>query len=946
MSNLDNMEFNLIIGNYVLYENTTENFNKEFISYTIPNNDIFPLKRKVTKSSGGGQSMTIPTVEGKPGFIEDNGLNNFLQYFIKNKIYVINLQLIDYDDISISLNSKNETKASETRNKNNKLSSYTYNLKYTITILKIKYELDIIFSCNLGKRNIKIETKSNSKNNNKNKIKNITKNFKDNYNNLDSFTIQENLNFKKYYEIIDDNMVSIFNLYEQKINSILKNYNKDKINKKLLRKNFLFNIDPTNGTNTDTFSIYFKNDEYNVKKGNNEQTNKNSVKIKYYTINYNPEKNLYMVEINKDFIINFLKKTPLRYSIDDWYIVNFLYYFNYIYIFIKEKIKSEFNNQINLKIQEDNFNDYKEHFVSYFKYYLNTPYEISLIPKLNYLCIDGNGKIIGTFLFKNNSLSFLFFYKNFTQNYDISNVEDYVKKFNDFGFYKYEKKDIYDLLTNKKDDLFDEYNNLFEVYEYSISRHYPEKIDLVLFILNRISKDLNKSLILSKKKSGSMNNVKLFEIYLKLRNKDIGTFNITVNDNKITKGELESNLNLKKLLNNRNQINLVPSNYIIPKNYIIKLINNLLIISFNEGNKKYDDNDTLVLLNYINKIKPVVIVIGTQESNNSTFSSASHFQHILKNNLGKINYTNIDKETTKAKGLKIYKSVRTRIYINNDKADFINKNENNNSNNKKEFSVKLLFKEISKKSNLGNILKSTTFKGSILQGIEIEKNKITKKIIFVNSHLYFKSGKDTGVKIRENNFKKLIEEFKLPDFHKNGYNIFFFGDLNFRIINHTENKNINKDILLSTVKNHLLNMKNINSNSKIYDELAVFLSNMHNKTNKNSSIGIFYRKILYSLLNTKSFLSSVYKKDHKHENLKNLYKLNNESISKLTINDLKNIYNINNKKSIEEMISNPDRILFVISKRELKINKESSKIFLFPTKSNHKMVSLMVDLKF
>ena len=42
--------------------------------------------------------------------------------------------------------------------------------------------------------------------------------------------------------------------------------------------------------------------------------------------NYNSDKNFYMVEINKDFIINFLKKTPFRYSIDDWYIVNFLYY--------------------------------------------------------------------------------------------------------------------------------------------------------------------------------------------------------------------------------------------------------------------------------------------------------------------------------------------------------------------------------------------------------------------------------------------------------------------------------------------------------------------------------------------------------------------------------------------------------------------------------------------
>ena len=124
--------------------------------------------------------------------------------------------------------------------------------------------------------------------------------------------------------------------------------------------------------------------------------------------------------------------------------------------------------------------------------------------------------------------------------------------------------------------------------------------------------------------------------------------------------------------------------------------------------------------------------------------------------------------------------------------------------------------------------------------LEVKNKDFEQKIIVVNSHLFFdKSSLNSGLKKREEQFLKIVDEFNLIDYWKKGYNIFFCGDLNFRLYtpnNITNKGNYNKidfyhnfktigyhitEILKIAHENNIILMNFINLN---YIILIYFLS--------------------------------------------------------------------------------------------------------------------------
>ena len=254
-----------------------------------------------------------------------------------------------------------------------------------------------------------------------------------------------------------------------------------------------------------------------------------------------------------------------------------------------------------------------------------------------------------------------------------------------------------------------------------------------------------------------------------------------------------------------------------------------LIISYNEAKESFEKNDCIEVIDKVKNERPIIIFVCTQESN-SSFGSKSHYQHILGKELLELEYKLLIKydgsvgsskhtsffSTIKKIGLKtIDKNIRVRVYyniksiLNNintinspistknnvDNEVYEYKDENNynylkslplyNSSSPKFYIRKIQFM---KSEILGK--SKTIFKGSYYLYLELEdRNKKRFKMIVVNSHLYF-TGKisNTGLSQRTNEFLSLIDESKLDQHYKNGVNIFFCGDLNFRLTSNILNK--------------------------------------------------------------------------------------------------------------------------------------------------------------
>ena len=234
----------------------------------------------------------------------------------------------------------------------------------------------------------------------------------------------------------------------------------------------------------------------------------------------------------------------------------------------------------------------------------------------------------------------------------------------------------------------------------------------------------------------------------------------------------------------------------------------MLILSYNEGNQKFNIIDCLPILYKVSINQPSFIVIGTQESgtslerkpeekNTKFLGEATHYPHVLGTYLEKMGYSILDKADA-FKGPKIKnENVRFRVYYNNAKVALENSNKN------------IIVNKVNKNKNgftgFSNIIsKKSFYRGAIFFEMIIKNKGFEQKIIFVNTHLYFGNNNGKGYQDRKEKFlylmnKKLFGGKKsLVKLYEDKYNIFFFGDLNFQkteLENFLNNNNNNANIL-------------------------------------------------------------------------------------------------------------------------------------------------------
>ena len=584
--------------------------------------------------------------------------------------------------------------------------------------------------------------------------------------------------------------------------------------------------------------------------------------------------------------------------------------------------------------------------------------------------------------FGDNEYIFNFFPDSIKISQNVDFIEDYIRRYFQvhLQIYEYMKNNFFDIINQNNKVSIDNKKEYVTTY---LGKYFVPELQV---------RFENKNILyINDKKIGYFNNK--------------GTFKF--DNNQITLNKIQNELNKLKIKNESSQ-------FIKNLNNVVTMKENIMIITYNEEAKKFDNNDVRLLIPYINNRNPSIIVVNTQESASlirNRILEASHFQHILKNNLEN-NYQLVGKEDASVKlgyignPIPIYhqsnKNVRLRIYVkkdieilNNPTTITYNDKTNNNINitgrNKglyfseyftKERKIEILksldqysplqiIKKNRKKSNqLGKLLDGTIWKGSIYFPLYLQKNNKIKKFIFVNSHLYFSSdkygkGKNTGLKRRKEMFINLIKEFKLDEKYKEGYNIFFIGDLNFRLTVINDKKVINNEKVINE-KNYLFNTQNEKLIKKyIEDTVKAYIEKNNNTLYKRDEIYNFLKKEINinngnmkklltkfkeSIEKSKTFLSFKYKTDLKNNNKKlieNIVRI--KGLENLNYNDIKKIFKTEDKTTItrEKIInppSNPDRILYAL--HNINIKKNDLKMFMIPDKSDHKLITLNFDLNF
>lgn len=562
----------------------------------------------------------------------------------------------------------------------------------------------------------------------------------------------------------------------------------------------------------------------------------------------------------------------------------------------------------------------------------------------------------------------------------------------------------------------------FEIFK-SNKKHNLSFIFEILFN-NNIVKNINKQRIFYNY---------IYKLLKNINDEDKESYNIFENTIKFLYENcelIENNIIKNKNILNKSLNGTIP----ITKNNKDKVHSDFLIVSYNEEAEQYTYNDCLPILFKILNENPVFIIVCTQESKTGNFRNiydAGHYQHVLYNYITKLDYERIIKVDASVIGIKD-KNVRTRVYINKNSVLFDksllknteNNTENNNNYNPREAIINYnpnenilskhdyLITDIDTKksveSGLGSISNKTLYKGSIFTKLEIKNmNGIEKdyKIIVVNSHLYYKKSGNTGLEKREKELSDIIKEFDLINYWNQGYNIFFCGDMNFRLNNVHESNKTNSGYK-SIISNYLLNESKYKEKSsskfKTKDELYKFIVNrslydkMLNNTNKelfieqnkkyqNYNIHSLFENIKNSDSDEKKKLKKELYKDfmkymssltldsntEKKEKLFYTYLI--DSINTLGIHlsskyfegqSLKNIEFYKNKKieNYQEIFdiypkkdrpekyarvpSGTDRIIYALSEKNsnIKISPYNFNVHLFPDKSDHKMISLSFEL--
>ena len=400
----------------------------------------------------------------------------------------------------------------------------------------------------------------------------------------------------------------------------------------------------------------------------------------------------------------------------------------------------------------------------------------------------------------------------------------------------------------------------------------------------------------------------------------------------------------------------------------------ILIISFNEGAENYTKSNITPLLNKIIDKKPIIIFVCTQESASGT---KTHFQHVFDTDLVKSGLYKRLYKTDGAKfgitlGFKSDKNCRTRIFYKIDtvqnnllytgffsksiptlykNSKVINesifenesyKNENENENETKlnssyKFKILKFGKYQSRKSGLTSVSDGTAFKSSILTRVElVDKKNNEYKFIVVNSHLFFKGNGNTGLVKRREEFLKLIMEYKLYELYNKGYNIFFCGDLNFRLSYPTFSNKSNiqaySQYILNQQVNGIIGNKNLNSYN-IKNELYQILNEkLTNGKTKNEDLIRLFDEFKKSLQIIGFPLTCRLVEGRSRNNQKNKYSCNNKSKnSKALFGCVKN--------GLPRIPSNCDKILFA-TQENIKIEKSDLFMPTTPNESDHQLLAL------
>ena len=386
----------------------------------------------------------------------------------------------------------------------------------------------------------------------------------------------------------------------------------------------------------------------------------------------------------------------------------------------------------------------------------------------------------------------------------------------------------------------------------------------------------------------------------------------------------------------------------------------ILIISYNEGAKRFDDSNCDEIIQQILLEEPAFIYVATQESISGGVED--HYQHHLRYLLEDLNYQLLEKYDASISiptigGIIVNKNVRSRIYFNKDKVCY-----NIRCTNERESllpKIKITSKKFKESTKSGfkslGLLKKffkvkdapepTLFKGSIYTELilDINNNNEPVKFIFVNSHLFYKKKSNTGLQERIKEFNNLVNEFGLIEKWKDGYNIFFCGDLNFRLFSSNNlhyNSNTREDIYeksINIIKKYITKLhsdnngkKEINNNLKKESELYKFL---------NSEADSFYSELKKSIDNIGIHLTAKYKEN----TLKYTKELFNTDVKKVKNKEIENVFDILPKNKYIRIPSQTDVILYALS-NNISIDPNNFKMYLSPDKSDHKMVSLYVNL--
>jgi hypothetical protein len=366
-----------------------------------------------------------------------------------------------------------------------------------------------------------------------------------------------------------------------------------------------------------------------------------------------------------------------------------------------------------------------------------------------------------------------------------------------------------------------------------------------------------------------------------------------------------------------------------------------LIISFNEEEANYTNSKTGALINKIETQNPSIIFVCTQESG----SGNTHFQHIFKNRLEHIGYEQKEKADAS------YSIAHTAILIRE-------KNRNCRTRvfcKKSEKSVTINQPLYSKKIGVESGNLKTIFKGSILIKLTYTKNGKEYKFAVVNSHLSFTDKENTYLGKRKKQFFDIVEEFDLQQLYNLGYNIFFCGDLNFRLFKGklTDNRKLNNskltipnEILGYVKSNGIINITKTKNNDRIKNELYELLgekpeNNLLEEFKKSLDIIKFpltcafkqkrYQNRYDSYTTTKSNKELAFENDPGQIDI---FKCNS---NKGNVQCIKIKKKFLSEKKTRRDPSNCDKILFALHNLTT-----DDKFFMpkFPDDSDHKLISL------